>query len=303
MRVGIAGLGKMGAAMAARLVESGIPVTVWNRTRARAEASGLPMAGSPRALAEGSDVVLTTLFDAAAVTGVYEAPDGLLAAAPGRLFIEMSTVRPETQVALAALARAAGGALLECPVGGTTGPARSGNLLGLVGGDAADLERARPVLALLCRRIEHVGPVGAGAAMKLAINLPLLVFYQALGESMALVRHLGLDPAWLMALFADTSGGANVLKVRGPAIAATLAGAEPGPTTFDIDSIRKDLRTMLAEAASRGFALPVAAQTLAIYDQAGAAGWGQRDGSWLPAFWPSRSTPSAETAPPRGNEP
>ena len=303
MRVGIAGLGKMGAAMAARLVESGIAVTVWNRTRARAEASGLPMAESPRALAEASDVVLTPLFDAAAVTEVYEGPDGLLAAAPGKLFIEMSTVRPETQVALAALARAAGGALLECPVGGTTGPARSGNLLGLVGGDAADLERARPVLALLCRRIEHVGPVGAGAAMKLAINLPLLVFYQALGESIALVRHLGLDPAWLMALFADTSGGANVLKVRGPAIAATLAGAEPGPTTFDIDSIRKDLRTMLAEAESRGFALPVAAQTLAIYDQAGAAGWGQRDGSWLPAFWPSRSTPSAETAPRRGNEP
>jgi 3-hydroxyisobutyrate dehydrogenase len=134
-----------------------------------------------------------------------------------------------------------------------------------------------------------VGPVGAGAAMKLAINLPLLVFYQALGESMALVRHLGLDPKWLMEFFADTSGGANVLKVRGPAIAATLAGAAPGATTFDIDSIRKDLRTMLAEAESRGFALPVAAQTLAIYDEAAAEGWGQRDGSWLPAYWPSKT--------------
>jgi 3-hydroxyisobutyrate dehydrogenase len=262
---------------------------VWNRTRARAEASGLEVAETPRALAERSDVVLTALFDAAAVDEVYRGPDGLLAGAAGKLFIEMSTVRPETQMALAEAVREAGGAFLECPVGGTTGPARAGKLLGLVGGEASDMDRARPVLDLLCRRVEHVGPVGAGAAMKLAINLPLLVFYQALGESMALVRHLGLDPKWLMEFFADTSGGANVLKVRGPAIAATLAGAAPGATTFDIDSIRKDLRTMLAEAESRGFALPVAAQTLAIYDEAAAEGWGQRDGSWLPAYWPSKT--------------
>jgi 3-hydroxyisobutyrate dehydrogenase len=184
--------------------------------------------------------------------------------------------------------RAAGGAYVECPVGGTTGPARAGKLLGLAGAEAADLERARPVLDRLCRRVEHVGPVGAGAAMKLAVNLPLLVFYQALGESMALVRHLGLDPARLMELFADTSGGSNVLKNRGPAIAATLAGADPGTVTFDIDSIRKDLRTMVAEAGGRGFDLPVAAQALAVFDQAGEQGWGGRDGTWLPAFWAAK---------------
>ncbi len=214
--------------------------------------------------------------------------DGLLSAASGKLFVEMSTVRPDNQVALAAAVRAAGGAFVECPVGGTTGPARAGKLLGLVGGEAADLDRARPVLERLCRRVEHVGPVGAGAAMKLAINLPLLVFYQALGESVALVRHLGLDPAWLVELFADTSGGPNVLKVRGPAIAATLAGADPGAPTFDIDSIRKNLRTMVAEAGDRGFTLPVAAQALAVFDEASEGGWGKRDGAWLPAFWAAK---------------
>ena len=285
-RIGIAGLGKMGAAMAARLVEQGFAVTVWNRTRARAEASGLPMADTPRALADGADVIVTALFDAESFGPVFEGADGLLQAAQGKLFIEMSTVRPDEQVSLAASVRDAGGTHLECPVGGTTGPARAGTLLGLVGGEAAALERARPVLEALCRRIEHVGPTGAGAAMKLAINLPLLVFYQALGESLSLVRHLGLDPAWLMALYADTSGGANVLKNRGPAIAGTLAGTEPPAVTFDIDSIRKDLRTMVAEAQARGFALPVAAQALAVFDQAGAAGWGARDGTWLPAYWP-----------------
>lgn len=293
MRIGIAGLGKMGAAMAARLAETGAEVLVWNRTRARADASGLPVADTARDLAARSDAVMTTLFDAAALDAVFHGPDGLLAAAPGKLFpgklfIEMSTVRPETQAALAAEVRAAGGAYVECPVGGTTGPARAGKLLGLAGADAADLERARPVLDRLCRRVEHVGPVGAGAAMKLAVNLPLLVFYQALGESMALVRHLGLDPARLMELFADTSGGPNVLKTRGPAIAATLSGADPGTVTFDIDSIRKDLRTMVAEAGGRGFDLPVAARALAVFDQAGEQGWGGRDGTWLPAFWAAK---------------
>ncbi len=287
MRVGIAGFGKMGAAMAARLAETGHDVVVWNRSRDRAAASGFAVADTPHALAEQSEVVMSSLFDAAAVEAVYRGADGLLGAATGKLFVEMSTVRPETEVALADAVREAGGAFIECPVGGTTGPARAGKLLGLVGGEAADLERARPLLEALCRRVEHVGPVGAGAAMKLAINLPLLVFYQALGEAMALVKHLGLDPAWLMEFFADTSGGANVLKVRGPAIAATLAGQEAGPPTFDIDSIRKDLRTMLAEAEARGFTLPVAARTLAVYDEAAAEGWSQRDGAWLPAYWPA----------------
>ncbi len=287
MRVGIAGYGKMGAAMASRLAETGHEVAVWNRTPERAAASGFAVAATPRALAEQCEAVMSTLFDAAAVEAVYHGADGLLAAARGKTFVEMSTVRPETQIALAAAVREAGGVFLECPVGGTTGPARAGKLLGLVGGEAVDLERARPLLEALCRRVEHVGPVGAGATMKLAINLPLLVFYQALSEAMTLVAPLGLDPAWLMEFFADTSGGANVLKVRGPAIAATLAGQEAGPPTFDIDSIRKDLRTMLAEAGARGFTLPVAARTLAVYDEAAAEGWGKRDGAALPAYWPN----------------
>ncbi len=288
MRIGVAGMGKMGAAMAARLQETGADVMVWNRTRDRADATGLPVAETPHALAQACDVVVTMLFDADAVQAVYLGPDGLMAGAQGRLFIEMSTVRPEIQVALAAVVTHAEGVFIECPVGGTTGPARAGKLLGLVGGDAAGFERAKPVLEHLCRRVEHIGPVGAGASMKLAINLPLLVFYQALGESMALVKHLGLDPAWLMEFFADTSGGANVLKVRGPAMAKTLAGEAPGPTTFDIGSIRKDLRTMVAEAQSLGFDLPLAARTLAVYDDADHDGWGERDGAWLPAYWPSK---------------
>src|SRR5207249_11582611 len=103
----------------------------------------------------------------------------------------------------------------------------------------------------MCRRVEHVGTVGAGAAMKLAINLPLLVFWQAFGEALSLCEPLGIDPARLMDIFADTSGGPNVLKVRGPAIVAALAGEGPGGATFDADSSRKDLRRMLEEERAR----------------------------------------------------
>ena len=289
MRIGVAGMGKMGAAMAARLHESGEDVQVWNRSRARAEASGLPVADSPRALARQAAVVITSLFDDAAVQAVFEGPDGLLQSAAGKLFIEMSTVRPVTHERLAEAVRGAGGAYVECPVGGTTGPARSGKLLGLAGGEPEDVTRARPVLDLLCRRVEHVGKVGAGASAKLAINLPLLVFWQSFGEAMALVRHLQLDPEYLVDLFADTSGGANVLKVRRDAIAAALAGRDPGNPTFDVDSIRKDLRTMVAEAELRGFAVPVAARTLGAFDEASAAGLGQSDCSLLPAFWAKKA--------------
>lgn len=290
MRIGFAGMGKMGAAMAARLAEQGQPPLVWNRTRARAEATGLGVADTPCALAEQSDLILTSLFDDAAAEAVFHGPDGLLTAdLAGKLIVEMSTLRPHTQIALADAVRAGGGAAIECPVGGTTGPARAGTLLGMAGGALDDVARARPVLDLLCRRVEHVGDHGAAAALKLAVNLPLLVFWQSFGEANALIRHLGLDPAWLVDFFADTSGAPAVLKNRGKAIAATLAGSEPGAVTFDIDSIRKDLSTMVAEAGSRGVALPAASAALASFDEASAAGWGERDCTWLPAFWAAKA--------------
>ncbi len=125
--------------------------------------------------------------------------------------------------------------------------------------------------------------------MKLALNLPLMVYYQALGEALVLCRHLGLDNKWLMEFLSDTSGAPTVLKTRGAAIASALDGKDIGAANFDVDLIRKDLRTMLAEAEKRGARLPVVAQTLAVYDDAAKDGWGKRDGAWLPAYWGSRS--------------
>src|SRR5262247_1705829 len=251
MKVGVAGLGMMGAAIAQRLIEVGHTVTVWNRSADKAKpvvAAGATAAATPAKVADACEVIITILTDAAAIDAVYGGPEGLLAGdVTGKLFIEMSTVQPATELALADKVRSKGAAFVECPVGGSTGPARQGALIGLMGAEPADAARADPLLEQLCRRLEHCGPVGSGAVMKLTINMPLMIYWQALGEALALSRPLGLDPARIMDLLADTSGGPNVLQVRGAGVAQMLKGGDGGPVTFDVDSAVKDLRTMLAE--------------------------------------------------------
>ena len=171
LKIGIAGIGRMGAAIATRLATRGHTLTVWNRTPGKTRAlaaSGVSVAGSAGELASASDMIITTLTDAAAIDATYHAREGLLSGdVGGKLFIEMSTVRPEVEKALAAKVATRGAALIECPVGGTVGPAKEGKLFGFVGGAVSDVERARPLLDELCRRVEHVGPVGAGASVKL----------------------------------------------------------------------------------------------------------------------------------------
>jgi len=179
--------------------------------------------------------------------------------------------------------RAQGAALVDCPVGGTVGPAREGKLLGLAGGDVDAVARARPLLAQLCRRVDHLGASGNGAAMKLAINLPLAVYWEALGEAMALIKEPGIAPGLALEIMGESSGGTNALKSRAAKIASALAGGE-ADVGFDIDGIRKDLRTMVAVAAAGGLELPLAAKALESYDAAAGDGWGGRDGSALVAW-------------------
>jgi 3-hydroxyisobutyrate dehydrogenase len=291
VNVGIAGTGRMGAAIATRLLGQGHAVAVWNRTPAKTAplvAAGAKAAESPAALAGASEAIITILTDAAAIEAAYGGPAGLLAGdVKGKLFIEMSTVRPETERALAEKVRAKGAAIVECPVGGTTGPAREGKLFGFAGGTDTDFARAKPLLEQMCRRIEHVGPVGAGASMKLAINLPLLVYWQALGEALSLARPLGLEPARVMDILADTSGAPNMLKNRAASIATQLAGGNVTPTV-EIDNVRKDLRTMVDEARALGVVLPVASRALECFDRASGDGLGAADCTKMPAYWVER---------------
>ena len=281
MKIGVAGLGKMGSALAERVIELGHEVAVWNRTPARAAPlveKGAAQAASPRALAERSDAILVMVLDDAAQAAVYGGSDGLASASlAGRLVIDMSTVSPESSGARAAAVTAAGGHFLECPVGGTVTPARTGKLLGLAGGSADAYAAARPLLDTLCRRVEHVGPAGAGAAMKLAINLPLAAYWEALGEALSIAGAGGVSPELAADLLADSSGAIQVAKPRMPMVLDAIAGkAGPAPA-FDLSSMRKDLALMVDAATRRGFTAPVAAAALAAFEEAAADGWGTKD--------------------------
>jgi 3-hydroxyisobutyrate dehydrogenase len=279
----------MGAAIAQRMLSVGHEVSVWNRTADKTRAlaaAGAKVAATPGQLASACDAIITILTDSAAIDAAFHAKDGLLSGnVAGKIFVEMSTVRPETERKLAEKVRAKGAVLVECPVGGTVGPARDGKLFGFVGGHPDDVVRAKALLDQMCRRVEHVGPIGAGASMKLAINLPLLVFWQAFGEALALCRPLSLDPARLMDIFADTSGGPNVLKGRGAVLALAMQGKDTGPITVDVDAMRKDLRTMIEEAGALGTRLPVTSSALECYDEASRAGLGKGDITGIPVRW------------------
>lgn len=289
MKIGIIGTGRMGAAIGQRLLDCGHSLFVWNRTTEKTAVlreRGAKLMTSPAELARQSELIISILTDAHAIESAYGGTAGVLSVPlDGKLFIEMSTVRPDTQIALNTKISACGGAIIDCPVGGTVGPARDGKLLGLVGGKDADVARARPVLDQLCRRVEHVGPAGAGASLKLAINLPLLVFWQSFGEALSLAAPLNLDPVRLMDIFSDTSGAPNILKMRSAALAEALAGKKSGGAHFNVDSIRKDMRTMQEEARSLGYELPVTSAALQCFDKASQEGLGEADGTQLPVWW------------------
>lgn len=289
MKIGIAGTGRMGTAMALRLLDKGHQVTVWNRTRektAEAAAAGASVAETPAALVAGSDKIISMLTNETAMQAVYNGRNGLLSAkVTGKLFIEMSTVRGIAHQALAPHVESRSALLLECPVSGTVKPAREGTLFAFAGGSSEAFHEAKPLLDQLCRRVELIGAMGAGANMKLAVNLLLTVFWQALAEASSLMHEVPIDPKRLIDLFADTNIGAALLKARAAQIVAALEGKPAPAASFDIDFMRKDLRDMMQEAAAMSVSLPVAAQTLTCFDEASRDGAGKIDGTQYPAWW------------------
>ena len=292
MKIGVAGLGVMGSAMAARLMEVGHEVTVWNRSADKVKPladAGAKTAQSPAALAAACEAVISMLTDGAAIEQVYNGPNGLLSGdVKGKLFIEMSTVAPKVETDLAPKVRGKGASFVECPVGGSTAPARKGQLLGLMGAEGDDAKRALPILEQLCRKVEHCGPVGAGAAMKLAINLPLMVAWQAYGEAFAIARSVGWNSKRLVDLFTESNGGNKALTARAEMIAKMLDGQDPGPTTFSIANGLKDLRTMVAAGEALGADMLATKAALSGFEDAVAHGQGGGDGSQMTAYWSSR---------------
>ncbi len=278
--IGIAGTGRMGTAFARRFLETGHAVTVWNRTADRTAAAaeaGAQVAPDLAALAR-CDAILVSLTDAAGVNAVA---DGLIAAGVrGKLVVDLSTLLPEETRALAVRFTEAGADFGDCPVGGTVAPALKGQLLGMAGGTEAAFARAKPILDALCRRVEHLGPAGSGAAMKLAVNLPLALYWQTLAEALAMIEGEGIPAETAISLIADSSGGPTVLKNRAQVVVDTVEGRDQ-PGTFDIAGLAKDLDLALQRAAATGRRLPFAEEARKSYAAAIAAGLGRFDGASL----------------------
>ena len=296
MKIGVCGTGRMGASIAQRLMAVGHEVAVWNRNQAKTRPlvdAGAKAFATPAALAEGCEAIVVMLLNDAASEAVHRGPDGILKAKlAGKLVIDMSTVRPDTMQSIGASVTQQGAAFVESPVGGSTGPAREGKLFALVGGDNADVARAMPVLEQMCRRIEHVGALGAGSAVKLAINLPLLVYWQALGESLTICKPLNLPADRLIDIMSDTAGTPTAMKGRGAIIAKVLGGLPLGETAFGLNAAKKDLATAVQFAKTLHAELPVAASALACFEEAEAAGLGDADATAVSTRWPQRQSKS-----------
>ena len=292
MKVGVCGTGRMGASIAQRLMSVGHEVGVWNRNSAKTSpltAAGAKLFASPTELVDGCEAVIVMLLDDVASEAVYRGPNGILKSnLVGKLVIDMSTVRPDTMQSVGTAVTRQGAAFVECPVGGSIGPAKEGKLFGLVAGEKADVERAMPILQQLCRRIEHVGRLGAGATVKLAVNLPLLVYWQALGEALTICKPLGLPADRLIDILSDTAGTPTAMKGRGAVIARVLDGQPRGETAFSLSAAKKDLATALQFADSVQAQLPVAAGALACFEEAEAAGLGDADATAVSTRWPQR---------------
>ena len=270
--VAVLGIGRMGGAMARALRAKGHDLVLWNRTPAAAAqlASELDArtVGTPREAAAAAEICLTMLADGAAVDAVYSGPDGLIAGAgPTNILIDASTVPPAILRAHAAAARAAGAGLLDSPVSGSVALAEAGKLTLMVGGEAADVERARPVLDGIGATVFHLGPLGSGCAMKLAVNTVIFGLNQAVAEGLVLAEAAGIQRDRAYDVIAASAAGAPYVGYK----RAAFLEPDTTPVGFALDLAAKDLRLIRDLADAVGLRLPQARVDLDAIDAAAAS--------------------------------
>jgi 3-hydroxyisobutyrate dehydrogenase len=270
------GLGIMGSGMARRLLDTNFDLCVFNRSADKAKpfaAAGARIADSPRVAAQGAHIIICMVADDAASRQMWLGENGALAGAlRGTLLIDCSTLSTGWVSELNAAASAAGCELLDAPVTGSKSHAASGELNFLVGGSAAALEIARPVLSAMGRSITHVGPVGSGALLKLINNFMCGVQIVSLGEALALIEKSGLDRARALEVLTTGAPGSPLVKT----MSARMTARDYTPN-FQTALMAKDLRYALAEATKLGLQLPMAATAMGIMDHSVQAGRGVQD--------------------------
>ncbi len=283
MKIGLVGLGRMGTAMSHRLREQGFAVIGWDQKSDANNAlarSGLSIAANPRAVADAADIVISIITEDHGVRRIFTASNGFLSGnVTGKLFIEMSTLQPMTGRELAPIVEAKGARLIDSPVLGTIPQVRDGKLVALVGGHPDDVERAHAVLEKMTRRIVPMGPNGAGYAMKLAVNLGLGAYIQALSESLALGAKQGLALDQMLDVLQEAPYASNWMRNK----IGVMKGEKP-EMTLDIYTLRKDIMSAVATGALSGVPMPLSAGTLASLSAAVASGAGAVDLAELPKF-------------------
>lgn len=276
--VGLLGTGRMGSAMARAIRAAGFDLVLWNRTPEAAAALATELGGRavtrPADVAAGADVCVSMLADGAAVDAVYGGPGGLLAGArPGMVLADASTVPPATIRGHANAARAAGAGVIDSPVSGSVALATAGKLTLMVGGDADDVERARPVLDAIGTTIFHLGPLGSGAAMKLAVNTVIFGLNEALAEALVLAERAGISRESAYDVLATSAVGAPYVGYK----RAAFLDPDGQPVAFAIDLAAKDLRLIAELAGQVGVELPQAVTNLAVLMAAASEIGGDRD--------------------------
>ncbi len=260
MQVGFIGLGAMGAGIVPRLLAAGHTVTGWNRTRDKAQpliTAGMRWADSPRAVASQSEIVFSILTDAAAVRAVALGANGVVAGLkPGGIFIDMSTIAPDSSRAIAAEVAQAGFTMLDAPISGSPVTLAQGKASVMVGGDQAAFDRVRPVLLAIGPRATYIGANGYAAQMKLAINLVLMVEVIAFGEGVALAEKGGVSREIAVDAMLNSVVASLVLGYRGPFI---LEGRMPEVPLADVNLQQKDMTLVLELARSSGIPVLLAA--------------------------------------------
>lgn len=291
LRVAFCGLGRMGTQMATRVAQAGFPLTVWNRSpgpaRSLAETTGATQASSPRLAADGADVVITMLTDGPALLAVLDGPDGVLSGLrPGAVVVDCSTTGAALARRAADLcARVDGVAFLDSPVSGSTVVAARGELGLMVGGEAGDLDRARPVLASFSRTVVHVGPTGAGAAAKVAVNGLLHTFSTTLAESLVAAEAAGVSR---QALFDVLEAGVlsnSFLDYKRKA----FIDPEHSEVAFDLATASKDLGLALTASRDAGLAATVVGRVLDLHREALEDGYGDKDMAAMATWFSSRA--------------
>jgi 3-hydroxyisobutyrate dehydrogenase-like beta-hydroxyacid dehydrogenase len=274
--LGYVGLGVMGSEMVLRLLDKGHTVTGYNRTKSKAErliAKGMKWADSPRAAAQAADVTFSMVTNSAALDGIAEGPEGLLAAlGPGKYWVEMSTASPAKSRELAEKVRAKGADMVDAPVSGSVITLQQGKLSVMVGGRAETFEVVKPVLLDIGPKVTHVGENGLALVMKIATNLSLAVQMLAFSEGVLLAEKSGIKRETAVDVMTHSVIGSPMVQYRGPFVLK-----QPDEAWFDVNMMQKDMLLALELGRQVDVPLPTTAATNEMLTAARGMGLAKKD--------------------------